>query len=226
MAHATQKSCIRVFPVDDSVVAREGIRAILGLDPALKVVGEAATKADAVAMSYQLKPDVVIMDIRLPDGSGIEACREILTAAPRTRILFFSAYQEIEAFNQAIGAGAHGFLSKGVGAKDLLQAIKTVAAGRSVLDGTGTDWVLAQLRHLGANERTPPRLSREERHLLSLLADGHTNKEIAETQRIPPSEVKARLSALYRKLRVSRRTQAVHFALTQLSTSKGPHRET
>ena len=220
MAMASHKS-IRVFPVDDSVIAREGIRAILGLDPALKVIGEAATKADAVALSYQLKPDVVIMDLRLPDGSGIEACREILTAAPRTRILFFSANHDIDAFNQAIGAGAHGFVSKGVGARDLIQAIKTVAAGRSVLDGTGTDWVFAQLRHLGANERTPPSLSQEERHLLSLLAGGHTNKEIAGIEHIPPTEVKARLSALYRKLRVSRRTQVVHFALTQRSASKG-----
>lgn len=177
--------------------------------------------ADAVAMSGLIKPDVVIMVIRLPDGSGIDACREILTAAPRTRILFFSAYQEVDAFNRAIGAGAHGFLSKGISAKDLLQAIKTVAAGRSVLDGTGTEWVLAQLRHLAANERTPPSLSEEEHRLLSLLSDGHTNKEIAAIQRIQPAEVKARLSGLYRKLRVTRRTQAVHFALTQLSASKG-----
>ena len=221
MVQPSQKSCIRVVPVDDSIFVREGIRAILGLDPALKVVGEAATKADAVAMSCKLKPDIVILDIRLPDGSGIEACREILTAAPRTRILFFSANHDFDAFNQAIGAGAHGFVSKGVGARDLIQAIKTVAAGRSVLDGTGTEWVLAQLRHLAINKKTPPRLSEEERHLLGLLADGHTNKEIAGIEHIPPTEVKARLSALYRKLRVSRRTQVVHFALTQRSAPKG-----
>ena len=177
--------------------------------------------ANAVAMSGLLKPDVVIMVIRLPDGSGIDACREILTATPQTRILFFAAHQEVDVFKRAIGAGAHGFLSKGVGAKDHLQAIKAVAAGRYVLDCTGTEWVLALLRHLAVNERTPPSLSEEGHRLLSLLASGHTNKEIAAIERIPPTEVKARLSGLYRKLRVTRRTQADHFAPTQLSASKG-----
>lgn len=226
MATTPQRSCLRVFSVDDSIFARKGIRAALSLAPPLKTIGEAANKADAVSMVGHLKPDVVILDVRLPDGTGTEACRDILAATPDARILLLSAYEEENIFNQAIVAGAHGFLSKGIGAKDLLQAIKAGATGRSVNDSTETEWVLARLPTPATTQkqRTAADLSREDIQLLELLASGHAKKMMAEGEQLFPLEVNTHRSTPYRKLRVSRRIQAVHHYRTHLSPSKtDPH---
>lgn len=204
-------SVIRVMPVDDSLFAREGLRAILQLDTSIHVVGEATTKADALLQARLLRPQVVVMDVRLPDGSGIDACREILSQVPETRILFLSAYSEDEAIYQAIMAGGHGYLTKDIGAKDLLRAIKTVATGRSPLGPAQTAnviaWVKAQAAKLPV--LCEPCLTDGDRTLLQLLAEGKTTKTISAVLRLETGTVTRLISALYRKLGVRRRTEAV-----------------
>ena len=133
MPRSTTPPPIRVVPVDDSAFAREGLRAILRLDRGIQVVGEAGSRARAIEEVHRTKPDVVIMDMRLPDGTGADVCRDIVSAFPRMRILFFSAYSDDRDLYDAVMAGGHGYLTKDVGAKDLFRAIKTIAVGRSLL---------------------------------------------------------------------------------------------
>lgn len=223
---------IRVLPVDDSVFAREGIRAILELDQGIRIVGEAETRVGAMEETTRRKPDVVIMDMRLPDGTGPEACRDILSAYPKMRVLFFSAYSNDRDLYNAIMAGGHGYLTKDSSAKDLLAAIKTVAAGRSLFGPKQTthlvSWVkdhASERSALSASPLTPP-LTPMEQTVLSMLADGATNKAIATALQKEPNTITKLLSTLSRKLRVSRRTQAVHYFVTQLNqrldTSNAP----
>ncbi|MEQ1795942.1 MAG: response regulator transcription factor [Nitrospira sp.] len=216
---------IRVVPVDDSAFAREGIRAILKLDQGIQVVGEADSRARAVEEVHRTKPDIVIMDMRLPDGTGSDACRDILSAFPRMRILFFSAYSDDSDLYNAIMAGGHGYLTKDVSAKELLRAIKTIATGRSLLGPTQTTHVLQWLRHNGAESPAvvPTALTPIDLTILSLLADGATNKAIATALQKEPNAAARLLSALYRKLNVSRRTQAVHYFITHVDLDRAPH---
>ncbi|MFO0705320.1 MAG: response regulator transcription factor [Nitrospira sp.] len=204
-------SVIRVIPVDDSLFCREGLRAILQLDPSIQVVGEATSKADALLQARRLRPHVVVMDVRLSDGSGIDACREILSEVPETRILFLSAYSEDEAVYQAIMAGGHGYLTKDAGAKDLLHAIKTVATGRSPLGPSQTANVIAWVKAQAAKlpDLREPCLTDRDRTLLQLLAEGKTTKVISAGLQLEAGTVTKLISALYRKLGVRRRTEAV-----------------
>lgn len=213
---------LRIMTVDDSVFAREGLKAILKLDHGIKVVGEAETKARALEEVQRAKPDVVIMDMRLPDGTGADACQEILSAFPRMRILFFSAYNDDKALHTAIMAGGHGYLTKDTSAKDLLRAIRTIAAGRSLLGPTQTGRVLAWVKDQVAETPaiTPAKLSPMDLTLLSMLADGATNKTIATALGKATNVITRLLSTLYKTLNVSRRTQAVRYFITQV----GPHR--
>lgn len=216
---------IRVVPVDDSVFAREGLRAILRLDSGIKVVGEAGTKTSAITEVHRTRPDVVLMDMRLPDGTGPETCQEILSAFPRTRILFFSAYNDDHDLYSAIMAGGHGYLTKDVSAKELLQAIKTIATGRSLLGPKQTTHVLQWVRHNVAESQAvaTTALTPLDRTILSLLADGATNKAIATALQKEPNAVTRLLSSLYRKLKVTRRTQAVHYFITHADLHRAPH---
>lgn len=216
---------IRVVPVDDSAFAREGLRAILTLDRGIQVVGEAGSRARAVEEVQRTKPDVVIMDMRLPDGTGPDACRDILSDFPHMRILFFSAYCDNRDLYNAVMAGGHGYLTKDVGAKDLLRAIKTIAAGRSLLGPKETTRILAWIKDTGMHAPAvlPPRLSPIDQRLLSMLAEGASNKDIAASFKQHPNAITKLLSTLYKKLRVSRRTQAVHYFVTQLSQHSESH---
>lgn len=215
---------IRVVSVDDSAFAREGLRAILKLDGGIQVVGEAGSRARALEEVHRTKPNVVIMDMRLPDGTGCDACRDILSAFPRMRILFFTAYSDNRDLYDAVMAGGHGYLTKDVGAKDLLRAIKTIASGQSLMGPKETAHILSWMKDSIAN--TPafllPTLSRIDLKLLSMLAEGATNKALATAFKKEPSAITKLLSTLYKKLHVSRRTQAVHYFITQLS----PHHHT
>ncbi|MCC6140336.1 MAG: response regulator transcription factor [Nitrospira sp.] len=215
---------IRVVPVDDSVFAREGIRAILTLDRGIQVVGEADSRAHAIEEIHRTQPDVVIMDMRLPDGTGYDACRDILSAFPRTRILFFSAYSDDNALHEAVMAGGHGYLTKDARAKDLLRAIKTIAAGQSLLGSKAAARSLLRKKESIANAPAalPPTLSRIDLKLLSLLAKGATNKAIATALKKEPGAIVALQSALYKKLRVTRRAQAIHYFISQLSQQYAP----
>lgn len=215
---------IRVVPVDDSAFAREGIRAILKLDPEIQVVGEAGSRARAIEEVPRTKPDIVIMDMCLPDGSGSDACRDILSAFPKMRILFFSAYNDDRDRYDAVMAGGHGYLTKDVGAKDLLRAIKMIAAGRSLLGCQETAHILEWMKATITNSTAvfPPILSPIDLKLLAMLAEGATNKTLAAALKQHPNAITKLLSTLYKKLHVSRRTQAVHYFVTQLS----PHQDT
>jgi DNA-binding NarL/FixJ family response regulator len=163
------------------------------------------------------------MDMRLPDGTGSDACRDILSAFPRMRILFFSAYSDDRDLYDAVMAGGHGYLTKDVGAKDLLRAIKMIAAGRSLLGPQETAHILAWMKDTIANSPAafPPILSPIDLKLLSMLAEGATNKVIADAFKHHPKAITKLLSTLYKKLYVSRRTQAVHYFVTQVSPHQG-----
>ena len=164
------------------------------------------------------------MDMRLPDGTGSDACRDILSAFPRMRILFFSAYSDNSDLNDAVMAGGHGYLTKDVGAKDLLRAIKTIAAGRSLLGPKETTHILSSMKDTAMNTPAflPPPLSRIDLKLLSMLAKGATNNAIATAFKKEPSAITKLLSTLYRKLHVRRRSQAIHYFITQLSQHHNP----
>lgn len=215
---------IRVVPVDDSAFTREGLRAILKLDRGIQVVGEAGSRAHAIEEVHRTKPDVVIMDMRLPDGTGSDACRDILSAFPRMRVLFFSAYSDDRDLYNAVMAGGHGYLTKDVGAKNLLRAIKMIAAGRSLLGPQETAHIFAWMKATITNGTAvvSPILLPIDLKLLSMLAEGATNKTLAAAFEQHPNAITKLLSTLYKKLHVSRRTQAVHYFVTQLS----PHQDT
>lgn len=224
MTRFTTPPPIRVVPVDDSAIAREGIRVILKLDRGIQVVGEADSRARAIEEVHRTKPDVVIMDMCLPDGTGSDACRDILSAFPRMRILFLSAYSDESDLYDAVMAGGHGYLTKDVGAKDLLRAIKTIAAGQSLLGPKETAHILSWMKRTIANTPAfpPPPLSPIDLKLLSMLAEGGTNKAIATAFKKKQKAITKLLSTLYRKLRVRRRSQAIHYFITQLSQHQNP----
>lgn len=225
MPPSTTPPPIRVVSVDDSPFAREGLRAILRLDRGIQVVGEAANRARAIEEVHRTQPDVVIMDMRLPDGTGSDACRDILSAFPRVRILFFSAYSDNRDLYDAVMAGGHGYLTKDVGAKDILRAIKTIATGRSLLGRKETAHILSWMKDTISNTPgvLPPALSLVDLNLLSMLAEGATTKAIAAASKQHPNAITKSLSILYKKLHVSRRTQAVRYYITHLRQHHNPH---
>ena len=203
-------SSIRLLLVDDHEIVRMGLRELFNRSQGIEVVGEAGSVASAVAEATRLKPDVILMDVRLPDGSGVEACREILAACPETRVLFLTSYQDDEAILAAVFAGAHGFLQKEIGGESLVRAVKEVVSGKSILDPAAIRVIIEQMRSLSApdaaHEGDP--LSPQEQRVLALVAQGKTNKEIAAVLGLSDKTVKNYLSNTFQKLRVSRRSQA------------------
>lgn len=206
---------IRVMVVDDHDVVRTGLRALIGDETGLEVVAEAANAADAVARALAARPDVVVLDVRLGPGEaeeGIGACREIKSELPETRVLMFSSFGTREAVTAALLAGATGFLTKNVSHRRLLEGIRAVAAGESMLDSAVTGEVLGSLRDLAAGRgEGGPKLSPREREVLQLMAHGLTNKEIARALDPPVSPITARnhVSRVLQALDVSNRTEAV-----------------
>jgi two-component system, NarL family, response regulator DevR len=200
----------RLLVVDDHEVVRQGLAAILSRRTAFEVVGEAGTAAEAIAQARRLRPDLVLMDVRLPDGSGVEACREILAESPATRVVMLTGTLDESAVMAAILAGARGYLLKQIRARDLIAGLEAVARGESLLDPGVTQHVLARIRHLavegqaeGFGELTP-----RERRILVLVAEGQTNREIAATVFLSEKTVKNYVSAILSKLNVVRRAQA------------------
>lgn len=204
---------IRVLVVDDSALVREGLRAVLathGVDNRIEVIGEAGTVAEGISEARRLKPDVVLMDIRLPDGSGLEACREILRILPAARVLVLTSVASDELIHQAVVAGAQGYLMKEIDPHGLVRAIADAFAGKSVLTPEITARVLKLLREgstqgPGANLSS---LSGQERRVLALVADGLTNKEVADKLGLSDNTVKNYLVTVFEKLQVKRRSQA------------------
>ena len=207
-------SCsLKVLLVDDHHIVREGLRTII-TRAGMEVVGEAGTAAAAIEEAARLEPDVVLMDVRLPDGSGVTACREIRAANPQIRVLFLTTFKDDSALLATAFASAGGYLLKEIGADLLIQAIRAVASGLSVLGPGVVQSVMGHLRTMGvgaAVEHGPPdeQLSNQQRRVLALVADGKTNKEIAVELGLSPKTVKNYLSTVFEKLQVSRRSEAV-----------------
>jgi two-component system, NarL family, response regulator DevR len=209
--NAEESLPLKVLLVDDHQIVRAGLRTIISR-AGIEVVGEAGTAAAAIEEAARLEPDVVLMDVRLPDGSGVTACREIRAASPRIRVLFISAFKDDSALLATAFASASGYLLKEIGADLLIQAIKGVASGLSVLGPGIVHSVIGNLRTLGtASERNPTGepLTSQQCKVLALVADGKTNKEIAAAMGLSPKTVKNYLSTVFEKLQVSRRSEAV-----------------
>ena len=204
-------SSVTVFLVDDHEVVRRGLIDLLGTDPDLEVIGEAGSVGQAMSQIPVLKPDVAVLDVRLPDGNGIELCRDLLSKMPELRCLMLTSFTSDEAMLDAILAGASGYVVKDIKGMELAQAIKDVGAGRSLLDNRAAAALMAKLR--GAAERTDPLsgLTEQERVLLSLLGEGLTNKQIAARMFLAEKTVKNYVSRLLAKLGMERRTQAAVF---------------
>jgi DNA-binding NarL/FixJ family response regulator len=200
---------IRVLLVDDHEVVVTGIRAVLRLIPDIRVVGEAGTAAAAVNEATRLMPDLVLLDIRLPDRSGIEACRDILSAVPGTRVLFLTSYADEDTVLAAVLAGAQGYVLKDIRTDALVDAIRGVAAGKSLLDPIVTKKTMTWLKTMatkGPRSRLDV-LSPQEERMLPMVAQGKTNKEIATAMNLSEKTVKNYLCRVYEKLQVSRRSQ-------------------
>jgi DNA-binding NarL/FixJ family response regulator len=192
---------IALLLVDDHEVVRAGLRTLLGDIEGIEIVGDAGTVAEAVEEAARLRPAVVLMDLRLPDGSGLDACREILSSAPETRILFLTSHSDEQAVMSTVLAGAAGYVLKDIGHHALVCAIRDAAAGRPILDARVTQPVISRLQKADA-------LSAQERRVLALVVEGKTNKEIAAALELSDKTVKNYLSNAFQKLGVSRRSQA------------------
>lgn len=209
----TKTHVIRVLLVDDHEVIRVGLRTVLGQTQGIAVVGEAGTMAEAVQQAQRVKPDVILMDVRLPDGSGIDACREILGALPETRIIFLTSFADDDSVLAAVLAGAHGYVLKEIDSPALLEAIRSVAKGQSILDSHVTERALRWLRGLHDLPATSgtDQLSTQEERVVALVAEGKTNKEIAAALGLSDKTVKNYLANVFQKLRITRRSQAAAF---------------
>ena len=201
-----------IILIDDHEMVRRGLRALLHLEPDMTIVGEAGTVADGVGLVEQLAPQMVLLDVKLPDATVTEAIRRLLVVAPKLRILVLTSYAEDTTVMAAVQNGAHGYVLKDVRMDDLIRAIRTVASGQGYLDPRVTQQALHWIRtssHLGINSQGVSRLSPQERLILPLLAEGKTNKEIAVQLRLSDKTVKNYLANIFDKLHVKRRTEAV-----------------
>ena len=204
---------LRLLVVDDHEVVRQGLVALLGRRPGFEVAAEAGTAEEAVEQARRHRPDIVIMDVRLPDGSGVEACREIRAELPGTRVVMLTSYPDEEAVLSAIVAGASGYLLKQVRARDLVAALEAVGRGESLLDPAVTEKVLDRVRRIatGAYADDLAQLTSQEQKILLLVAEGKTNKEIAAEVFLSDKTVKNYVSSILSKLNLERRAQAAAF---------------
>src|ERR1700738_3232810 len=202
---------VKVFLVDDHEVVRRGLIDLLSSDPELEIIGEAGSVAEAMARVPALRPDVAVLDVRLPDGNGIELCRDLLSKMPDLRCLMLTSFTSDEAMLDAILAGASGYVVKDIKGMELAKAIKDVGAGRSLRDNRAAAALMAKLR--GAAEHSDPLsgLTDQERVLLDLLGEGLTNKQIAARMCLVEKAVKYYVSRVLAKLGMERRTQAAVF---------------
>lgn len=211
---------IRVLLVDDHQVVRIGLATLLAAVPRFEVAGEAGDLAGAVAEARRCRPDVVLMDVRLPDGSGIEACREIRSDRPDTRVIMLTAYPDEDAVVQAILAGAAGYFLKQGDTARLVEGIEIVARGGSLLDPATTEAVLQWMRRAVAEQGSDPlaALNEHERNILPLIAEGKTNREIAGALYLSEHTVKGYVSSILRKLHLNRRAQAAALSAQRPAT--------
>ncbi len=202
---------IRAFLLDDHEVVRQGVQAVLEASGTIEVVGEASTAADALARIPAVQPDVAILDVRLPDGTGIEVCREIRSSLG-TPCLMLTSYSDDEALFEAIMAGAAGYILKQIRGNELVDAVTRVAAGESLLDPAVTERVKQRLQAPSEEDEVLSRLTQQERRILHYIADGMTNRQIAAEMYLAEKTVKNYVSNLLGKLGMERRTEAAVFA--------------
>jgi two-component system response regulator DevR len=210
---AERREPLTLLVVDDHEVVRQGLVSLLGRRPEFQVVAEAGTVEEAIEAARRFRPQLVVMDVRLPDGSGIEACREIRSEMPDTKVIILTSYPDEEAVLSAIVAGASGYLLKQVRARDLVAALETVGHGGSLLDPAVTGRVLERVRRIAASDEPDElaALTKQERRILALVAEGKTNKEIAGEIFLSDKTVKNYVSSILAKLNLERRAQAAAF---------------
>jgi len=213
-ADDTSTQRVRVFLLDDHEVVRQGITALLEVQDDIEVVGEASTMAEALTRIPTVRPDVAVLDVRLPDGDGVQVCRELKDVAPDTACLMLTSYSDDEALFDAIMAGAAGYVLKEVRGGDLVHAIRAVAAGESLLDATATARLLARLRSTPTEPAPDPlaELTEQERRVLDLIGKGMTNREIGGELFLAEKTVKNYVTSILSKLGMQRRTQAAVLA--------------
>lgn len=203
---------VHIMIVDDHEVVRLGLSNLLARRPGWQVVAEAGTVADSIRLADEHKPDVIVMDIRLSDGSGIDACREIVKAHPHMKVIMLTSFAEDDLLFDAISAGAVGYVLKQVGNDDLVRAIETVARGDALLDPSVTSQVLAKLRNATRSEAFIS-LTDQELRVLSLITEGKTNKEIAANLYLGEGTVRNYVSNILDKLGLSNRAEATAYAV-------------
>jgi len=201
----------RILLCDDHEVVREGLRGLIARQEGMTVVGEAGTVGEVVEAAARTKPDVVIMDVRLPDGSGVEACRTIREARPETKVIMLTSYADDEALFASIIAGASGYLLKQTRGQAVVDAVILVASGRSLLDPDVTGKVLERVRQGRGDDPALGSLTEQERKVLAGLAEGHTNREISEMLFLSEKTVKNYVSRILDKLGLSRRAEAAAY---------------
>ncbi|SDS13343.1 DNA-binding response regulator, NarL/FixJ family, contains REC and HTH domains [Friedmanniella luteola] len=212
---------IRVFLMDDHELVRRGLVDLLKSEPDITVVGEAGTAADALRRIPGARPDVALLDGRLPDGSGIDVCREVRSSNPDIRCVILTSFDDDEALFSAIMAGASGYLLKEVGGSNLVAGIRQVAAGHSLIDPAVTQKLLDRLRNPVKESSKLDQLTPREREILDLITDGFTNRQIGDTLFLAEKTVKNYVSILLTKLGMQRRTQAAVYG-SQLRNGRGP----
>ena len=202
----------KVFLLDDHEVVRRGLRELFESEDDLTVVGEAATAEEALARVPSSQPDVAVLDVRLPDGDGVEVCRDLRSAMPELKCLMLTSYADDEALFSAILAGASGYVLKQIKGSDLVSAVRRVAAGESLLDPSLTRQVMERLRGENVEDERLARLTTQERNILELIADGKTNRQIADELFLAEKTVKNYVSNLLSKMGFARRTEAAVYA--------------
>jgi len=213
---------IRVFLLDDHEVVRRGVADLLDAEDDIEVVGEAATAEEALGRILAVSPDVCVLDVRLPDGSGVEVCRDVREKRPEIACLMLTSFSDDEALLEAVLAGAAGYLLKQVRGSDLVDAVRRVATGQSLLDPAVTATVLRRLREGSVDDQRLSGLTDQERKVLALLAEGHTNRQIADTLYLAEKTVKNYVSNVLAKLGMSRRTEAAVWA-ARIQERRGRH---
>src|SRR5262245_57135477 len=213
---------ITVFLLDDHEIVRRGLRDLLEAEGDIEVVGEASTQDQAVGRVHALDPDVAVLDVRLQEGNGVEACREIRSLHPRTACLILTSYADAEALFEAIMAGAAGYVLKQIRANDLVDAIRRVAAGQNLLDPAVTARVVERLRKGPEEDELIARLSPQERQVLELLAEGLTNRQIAQRLYLAEKTIKNYVTSVLAKMGMARRTEAAVYAARHLEARQQP----
>jgi len=217
------ETVLRLLVVDDHEIVRQGLVALLDRRPRFEVVAQAGSVTESIDQARLYRPDIVVMDVRLPDGSGVEACRAIRAELPATRVIMLTSFPDDEAVLSAIVAGASGYLLKQIRARDLVAALEAVGRGESLLDPAVTERVLERVRRIAAGDTGDGLsvLTPQERKILMLVAEGKTNKEIAADVFLSDKTVKNYVSSILSKLNLERRAQAAAFVAKQRSERGG-----